>query len=99
MLLMFQTEGLVTILQRVQPIFIFCDTDVLGPVEEKAKKAGIKAIIFTVNGLVPGYDSIESLFKQSGQEHEFKYVYTNFVQILRHFISTLYCRVMSVHSG
>ncbi|XP_031638217.1 4-coumarate--CoA ligase-like 7 [Contarinia nasturtii] len=60
-----------TILQRVRPSIIFCDADVLQTIKKITTEIGLNAKLFTVNGSVDGFDSIDSLMVATGTERSF----------------------------
>lgn len=84
----FFSDGAAQILQRIEPSFIFCDADVLLLVEKITVDIGLNAKLFSVNGKVKGFDSIDSLMSFTGQEDSFVYVYSLTVSILLN-LSTL----------
>lgn len=65
------SDGASHILQRVEPSFIFCDADELLSVKKIIDDIGLKAELFTVNGSVEGYDSIDDLMSATGNEDSF----------------------------
>lgn len=74
-------DGASHILQRVEPSFIFCDADVILPVQKIAHDIGLIARLFTVNNEVKGFDSIDSLIRVTGDEDSFVYVFPLTVSI------------------
>lgn len=65
-------DGLLPILQRIAPTFIFCDVEEVVRVDEMARTIGLNPKIFLINGLVTNYENMEVLFKETGNETEFK---------------------------
>lgn len=65
------SDGASHILQRVEPSFIFCDADELLSVKKIIDDIGLKAELFTVNGSVEGYDSVDDLMSATGNEDSF----------------------------
>lgn len=55
----------------MRPSYIFCDADVLEAIKEIIDDIGVSAKIFIVNGSVDGYDSIDSLMIETGEEQSF----------------------------
>ncbi|XP_031628671.1 4-coumarate--CoA ligase-like 7 [Contarinia nasturtii] len=64
-------DGISLILQRVRPTFIFCDSDVLQTIKETTTDIGLNTKLFTVNGSLNGFDSIDSLMVETGTEDSF----------------------------
>lgn len=69
------SDGASHIIQRVEPSFIFCDADELLSVKQIIDDIGLSAKLFTVNGSVDGYDSIDELMSATGDEDSFVYVF------------------------
>ncbi|XP_055297009.1 probable 4-coumarate--CoA ligase 1 [Sitodiplosis mosellana] len=59
------------LLDRVRPSFIFCDADVLASVKEIVNNIGFSSKFFIVNGWADGYESIDSLMNETGDEDSF----------------------------
>lgn len=55
----------------MKPSFIFCDADVLESIKSIINDIGLEAKLFTVNGTLDGYDSIDSLIEETGDEETF----------------------------
>lgn len=65
------SDDISTILQRLRPSFIFCDADVLESIKEITVDIELIAKLFTVNGSADGFDSINSLVSETGEEDSF----------------------------
>lgn len=68
---LFISDGIAQILRRVRPSFIFCDSDVLESVNEIVTDIGLNVKLFSVDKEVNGFDAIDSLLKETGNEEEF----------------------------
>lgn len=55
----------------MRPSFIFCDADVLGAIKEIIVDIKLDAKLFIVNGSADGYDSIDTLMQETGDENAF----------------------------
>lgn len=55
----------------MRPSFIFCDSDVLESVNEIVTDIGLNVKLFSVDKEVNGFDAIDSLLKETGNEEEF----------------------------
>ena len=69
------SDGIDAILNRLTPSFIFCDADVLESVKDMIDSIGFNAKFHTVNGSVDGYESIDALTKETGEEESFVWVH------------------------
>lgn len=65
-------DGISFILQRVRPAFIFCDADVLETINQIIVDIELDAKFFIVNGTTDGYDSIDTLMQETGEEDGFE---------------------------
>ena len=65
------SDGIRVLLGRLRPSFIFCDADVLNAVKDVINDIGFNAEFFTVNGSADGYESIDALMKETGEEESF----------------------------
>lgn len=66
-------DGVPHLLKRVKPQFIFCDANVLLSVKNTIDTIGLSAKLFTVNGTMDGFDTIDSLMSATGNEDTFVY--------------------------
>lgn len=64
-------DGASHVFRRVEPSLIFCDADILTDIEKIVNDINLSAKIFTVNGTVEGFDSIDSLMTATGHESSF----------------------------
>lgn len=67
------TDFVPKLLNRIRPQYIFCDADVLWPVKDIIDSIELNAKLFTVNGIVDGFDTIDSLMCATGDEDNFMY--------------------------
>lgn len=72
-------DGVPHILKRITPKFIFCDANVLLSVKNTINTIGLNAKLFTVNGTIDGFDSIDSLMCATGDEENFVYAAKKFI--------------------
>lgn len=70
----FFLDGIVDIFQRIRPSFIFCDSDILDSIKDVINDIELDAKVFTVNESVDGFDSINVLMNETGNEDSFVYV-------------------------
>lgn len=72
------SDGICDIFQRVRPSFVFCDSDIVESIKDIIRDIGLNVKIFTVNETVDGFDSIDVLMKETGNEDSFVYVVRDF---------------------
>lgn len=65
------TDGVSPIFQRVRPSFIFCDSDVIEAVNKICLDIGLSAKLFSVDAKVNGFDSIDRILEETGEEDKF----------------------------
>lgn len=75
-------DGLSPILRRLEPTFIFCDADVLLPVEAICTTIGLNVKLLTVNESVEGFDSLDSLTKGTATEDD-AFVYVSILATIK----------------
>lgn len=68
------TDGNAKTLERIEPSFVFCDSVALSAVQKIVTEIGLNVKLFTVNEKVTGYESIDSLLEENGDDESFMLV-------------------------
>lgn len=73
----------------MKPQFIFCDATVLLSVKSTIDSIGLNAKLFTVNGTIDGFDTIDSLMSETDNEDTLVYALKLLQNQFKIFISSL----------
>lgn len=68
---MLSKEELILILQKSKPSAIFCDINACDQLEEVLDELPYNIQVFTFDGQIDGYESVECLFAETGEESHF----------------------------
>lgn len=68
---MLDTTEIIRILMKTKPSIVFCDVSACYQLDEASKELPFKVKILAFGGQIEGFEPVESLFVETGEENSF----------------------------
>lgn len=69
---MLSKEEIVRFLRKAKPSIVFCDVSAFDQLDKALKELPFSVQVFTFGGRIDGYEPVESLFVETGEENQFE---------------------------